>query len=385
MDAIGKLNFLDAVRVPTDPYSLCWCGSGKKWKFCHKLRESQTKIPGWEIDKRRAEFFQSGTCLHPAASELTCSSPEAIRSHTVQRGGALRFVAENGHVYSAKKGFRNISKNEGQVDMELEGTKAASTFPGYCNQHDTALFRPAELSDAALDETSGFLLSLRAISYELVAKQGQLKAVGIYQEVMDAGVDFETQVFIQNYLAVHRSGVERGFDNISKAKSQYDDAYLNSNLNDFCLYGITFDEPLPFVAAGAFIPEHDFLGGTINHLLIADYKSIIAINVTQLGGRTCAVFGWFDSPDSTPSRFVDSFRKLSPDTKPSALLLMCLEYMENVYFTPSWWDGLRLEEREHLNARIKGGMPGEVRSSTAMMVHGSRFFDSKILSEYEKP
>ncbi|RKU01295.1 hypothetical protein C7H84_21860 [Burkholderia sp. Nafp2/4-1b] len=67
----------------------------------------------------------------------TCSSAEAIRSHTVQRRGGLRLISEDGHAYSAKKGFVQIGKIDGKVGLEKIGVADASTFPGFCNHHDS--------------------------------------------------------------------------------------------------------------------------------------------------------------------------------------------------------------------------------------------------------
>lgn len=37
LEAAGRENRLGAEKRPLNAYGLCWCRSGKKWKFCHAL------------------------------------------------------------------------------------------------------------------------------------------------------------------------------------------------------------------------------------------------------------------------------------------------------------------------------------------------------------
>src|SRR5687767_7432592 len=73
-------------RMPVN--ALCWCGSGLKWKKCHRNREKQEPVPvGVQVHERRQEMTK-GYCLHPAASKDACS-PKIVMAHTVQRNGGL--------------------------------------------------------------------------------------------------------------------------------------------------------------------------------------------------------------------------------------------------------------------------------------------------------
>ncbi|HVK95758.1 MAG TPA: hypothetical protein VM571_13645, partial [Noviherbaspirillum sp.] len=266
LSAVGTTNVLGAVKTPLDTYSPCWCRSTKKWKFCHKSREKQPPVTFGQSQSIRQKFFLSGACQHPDASVVTCSSAGAIQSHTVQRRGGLGAIAENGHVYSIKRGFLDIEKNEGQVDMEKLGVAKASTFPGYCNHHDTILFKPVEMPGAILDDMNGFLLSLRAVGYELATKAAALDAHIASRESVDAGQPFEIQAAIQNFMYLHQCGLEKGLSDVKECKSKYDQAFLNQNISAFSLYGVTFDGTLPFAAAGSFMPEFDFVGNELQNL-----------------------------------------------------------------------------------------------------------------------
>ena len=78
----------------------CWCGSGMKWKSCHRDREKQEPINIYQKLEELDVHFAEGKCLHPHASDKSCSS--VIRAHTIQRGGGLKTIAEDYHVLSVK-------------------------------------------------------------------------------------------------------------------------------------------------------------------------------------------------------------------------------------------------------------------------------------------
>lgn len=304
----GALNLLEAVEKPLNAYGPCWCASGKKWKFCHKDREKREPLPFGQVNAERLKYYATGPCQHPHAAVTTCSSPASIKSHTIQRRGGLGAIAENGHVCSTKKAFANLEKRSGQVDMEKIGVGQASTFPGFCSYHDTELFRPVEQVNSKLDACSGFLLSLRAVTYELATKDSQLRSHVASKEFIDYGRSFEHQAMLQNFFNLHQVGIEQGLKDITLLKALYDEAFQSQDFSRFSFYGVEFDKVLPFAAAGAFMPEFDFAGAQLQKIKVGQPVSQIALNITQLGDNTCVVFGWFGGqtvpqPDSwTPSR-----------------------------------------------------------------------------------
>lgn len=139
--------------------------------------------------------------LRRTASECLCPScnQRAIRSHSQQRNGWLSAIAENGHVVGV---CRQIAANLYQASPESPpppridriGLAEASTFWGYCNQHDTELFKCIEqhpLQKGSVEQV--FALHLRAMSFERMAKQGQ-------QEITRICPGWENEVLIRQRL-----------------------------------------------------------------------------------------------------------------------------------------------------------------------------------------
>ncbi|RZI82432.1 MAG: hypothetical protein EOP38_15950 [Rubrivivax sp.] len=378
----GALNLLAAVEKPLNAYGPCWCASGKKWKFCHKDREKRERLPFGKVNAEQSKYYATGSCQHPDASATTCSSLASIKSHTLQRRGGLGAIAESGHVCSAKKAFTNLEKRGGQVDMEKIGVGQASTFPGFCSHHDTELFKPVEQANSKLAAYSGFLLSLRAVTYEMATKDSQLRSHVASKEFIDYGRSFEQQAMIQNFLSQHQVGIEQGLKDITQLKLLYDKAFQSQDFSKFSFYGVEFDKVLPFAAAGAFMPEFDFAGAQLQELEVGKSVSQIALNITQLGDNTCVVFGWFGGPDCAAARLVDSFKAIPDSEKANALLVLAMEHLENFFCTPSWWTGLAPNVSAKLHEKIAGGLSS--RSPIALVEPGLNAVTAGVAGSIEE-
>lgn len=377
----GMMNSLNAVEKPLDTYGPCWCGSGKKWKFCHKDRDKKASMSFGQIQAKSMKFYETGPCQHPSASAESCSTPSSIQSHTIQRRGGLASIAENGHVYSTKKAFQEIEKRQGQIDMAKIGVAKASTFPGFCSRHDTELFRPVEQADSILDAWNGFLLSFRAVTYELATKGAQLRSYIAMRDFIDYGQPFNQQAAIQNLLHHQQLGIQQGLEDVSGLKAMYDSAFLKQDLSGFSFYGIKFDQALPFAAAGAFMPEFDFSGKQLQRLGTGRTANQIALNITRLGNATCVGFGWFGGPNCAAAQLVQSFKALPDTDKSNAVLILSMEHLENFFCTPSWWEGLSPQVSARLHEKIAGGLP--TRSPTALVATGMRVVSGEIESIFE--
>ncbi|MCH8823254.1 MAG: hypothetical protein IH984_07060 [Planctomycetes bacterium] len=77
------------------------------------------------LEKATTQRRQTRTCIWPQCSRL------AKMSHTLSRRGPLHAIAENGHVLTPR-----INIETGQYEMHKIGVGRASTFPGFCCNHE---------------------------------------------------------------------------------------------------------------------------------------------------------------------------------------------------------------------------------------------------------
>jgi hypothetical protein len=100
-------------------------------------------------------------CLFPGCTKL------AIRSHAIQRATIVEALAENGVIYTLNQTFNYLMKVTSSaipMDVVETGVNEASVFPGFCAEHDSAVFSAAEKTP--VKRTVSLSLHLRALSFE---------------------------------------------------------------------------------------------------------------------------------------------------------------------------------------------------------------------------
>lgn len=364
-----------------NPYEPCWCRSGKKWKWCHRARDKKEKVHIGKLMSDLRIEMQRGYCSHPNACEAECSE-KIVRSHTIQRKGGIAGIAEDGHVMSVKAGLEDILENHGRIEPKLVGVHAASTFNGFCGKHDSEMFRPVEAGAPSITQENVFLLTFRAMAYELYTKRAAIRSSPI-QKQLDCGAPFEVQAGIQAHLYLIEQGAIRGRSNLEEWKALYDLAYKSSNYSSFKFYAVQFSESLPVVACGAFHPEYDFDGKRLQIISRGDNNfDHIAFNVTSIGGNTVAAFGWVSSEDGPSDDFVKSYRNIPDSEKANAAIQLALEHLENTYMQPSWWSGLPGPHREFALQKFKSGLGSadHLRGSTSLSVRPYVYSSAGVVS-----
>jgi hypothetical protein len=138
--------------------------------------------------KQRGDFFRNlqlpfNRCLAP---EGDCSRP-GISAHTVQNARTLELLQRDGHL----KTFKQRLDREGKLSLAIEnvGRNYATTFEGFCSQHDTSLFLPIDTRPLDISSPEQlFLLAYRAVAREIHAQMsGALRMQQAFQDGVGAG------------------------------------------------------------------------------------------------------------------------------------------------------------------------------------------------------
>jgi hypothetical protein len=355
----------------------CWCGSNKKWKHCHKDREDQTPGPILQHVHELREKLREGRCVHPDAGSGACSG-EAISAHTIQRNGGLSAIAELGHVISIKTAFEDLHKNSGAFIPRLVGVRSASTFRGFCNLHDTTMFSPVEAGEKRLNSENCFLLSFRALAYELVIKQAAIDSLPLLRD-NDKGRPFEEQVAIQEQLNALEAGYRLSLDYLERWKLRYDAIYLSRDFRAHKTRAVAFDGILPVAACGAFMPEFDFEGRHLQKLDVGPAnQEQVTFNLTVFDGRSVAVLGWVGEQGGPAAEFAGSFAEAAKVNGADAAARLAFEYVENTYMRPSWWEGLPLAPRSKAISHMHSGTPFGPRRTSKNVAEKQSTFDFKV-------
>jgi len=327
----------------------CWCNSGEKYKKCHLNRENEPAVNIYEIAQKLREQFSDGYCSHALAGPKGCSS-KITKAHTVQRQGGLAAIAVEGHVVAVKPTMEDMVKHSGNPPPRLVGLKSASTFPGFCNKHDSELFRPVEGKQISFDVNAAFLLSYRAVAYERFTKFSTLSFLKTFQR-MDAGKSYFEQVQIQQYINIIRAGITRGMSDIESWKREYDCRLVQGTVDGFYFCFVPFNKLLPVAACGAFHVEFDFAGRRLQRISRGDGPfEHVSFNLTSFDGQSVLLFGWIGSAEGPAASFVQSYLDQPRNRQANAAVQLSFELSENVFAHPTWWESLKAKDRRRLEA-----------------------------------
>jgi hypothetical protein len=140
---------------------------------------------------------QMNRCLAPG---MNCPN-RAIRAHSVQNSRILELLACNGHVKTLSL---QASRDNVEIVLEDVGRNKATTFEGFCSQHDTEVFRPIEEGPISINNGQHlFLLAYRAVARELHAfMDATIKIQTTYNKRVDLGLDKGTEPEPAGMLAI---------------------------------------------------------------------------------------------------------------------------------------------------------------------------------------
>lgn len=95
-----------------------------------------------------AQQRNRGRCLH---YDKGARCDVIISAHSIQKGGQLNLIVEQGHVYQLSADLTTLKSTGGKPQLKKVGINKVSTFRGMCKHHDNGLFAPIDDSPLAFD------------------------------------------------------------------------------------------------------------------------------------------------------------------------------------------------------------------------------------------
>lgn len=342
LNALGKQNKIG-------PYEECPCGSNKKFKFCCYQKARQAKT---ETDNKYLEY-SDGRLQHEmnniwestdfkecfAFDKENCNG--VIKSaHSIQNNRILNKISDNGHVYSIS---HKITKQGIDPELKKISKNKASTFFGFCDYHDTELFKPIELNDYQNEPIQNFLFAFRAFAIEYHKKVRKLEnARNIFRMnpvtlLMDDSVFF----YRMSQLDVKDNEVEYNL---------FLNDYQTSNYNNIVTFFRRLDYEVEFAVSTSFVVKDDLNDMQINDIYSDKDEPLpsIYLNVYPVDGGTNIIISYHKNYESIYKDYFEQINELNNEDLTSYLNFLIIEYTENVFFNPNYIINLSEKEKESL-------------------------------------
>ncbi|MED5501047.1 SEC-C metal-binding domain-containing protein [Salinicola sp. LHM] len=333
----------------------CWCGSKKKFKYCHYGREKEQPLSKGEAIGESKKIGSRKCCYVPDELKGECDK-KIINAHTISKSGSLKEIADStNHVLGLKIDLANFFKHEGRLIPERIGINQASTFSGFCAKHDKELFSCIEDQEFCGSERQLHALMYRSVAKELYAKEGSFLTSQLLKGG-DKGRHPIDQLFIQNFAASNQSGVEAAQKELSELKRKLDEQFLGKTRSNFSHLIVRAKSPVPVAVSSIVSPVSDFEGNLIQDLgdLSVPAESLV-FNSFSSDGKGYVVFSWLKE-SSKVLGFINTFLAIDSDGLFSALIRFFFGVSENTFISPVWWDSLEASQKCKIQELIMAGV-----------------------------
>ncbi|ECN8032024.1 SEC-C domain-containing protein [Salmonella enterica subsp. enterica serovar Typhimurium] len=374
----GSINFVENDKVKLGRNDKCWCKSGLKYKKCHLDRDREMPVSKAEALKFSKSNSQRKACYAPASMHEDCDK-RIVQAHTLSKSSSLKAIADSSnHVMGVVMNLPSLIKNNGRWVPEKIGINQASTFTGFCAVHDRILFSCLENEKFTGTDEQCFTLMFRSLSKEIYAKEGGRRSSDFAKNA-DKGKLQAEQVYIQEFVSLHQSGLNAAITELNNLKTSLDRILLNRQFSEIESVVFTFSEPLPIAVSSILSPERDFDGTKIqdlNDLTVSAEQ--VCFNAFSSEGKGYVVFSWLGT-SAIIRRFVRSLIKVQTDRIFNTLLYFFFTKAENTYSSPEWWDSLSDKQRENIGNMIMSGV--DFFDNSTLRVDHSVDYNSAALAE----
>jgi len=272
-----------------------------------------------------AEFFrvrkiEFGRCLEPT---MQCTQP-AIRAHSIQNGQTIALLESKNHVMAWQPRFSEAGPD---VAFRQIGRNEASTFYGFCNQHDTELFQPLDIKPLdPTDREQLFLLAYRGITCELHAVMTsvvQLQA--LYTGRVERGIESGNESSPAGQKAVEQMLL--CWATWRYRYKYYDEPFLSKSFGGIEHDIIELDGQEPCLVASSFF--------TLKDVPVSDELVGVALNILPVSKtRTIVALSYPSQDRGTVRAALDRILNSRGDTQKYELSKLILSRVSNVLVSP---------------------------------------------------
>jgi hypothetical protein len=239
--------------------------------------------------------------------------------HLLQRGGHVKVLAPDHHnADSFALIWRDVGRN------------LATTFEGFCSDHDAALFAPIDtLPFNETDQEQLFLCAYRAVARELhTLMEAATRTQSLYQQRIEAGIDKGNEPELAGTMAVEQ--MMTAYSTYTY-KTVLDQALLDRNFKILTHEIVRLTPQLPAIAASVFFD--------LDTRRYQEDPPRVALNILPISrDETVAIFSFTDA-DARPVReYIREILASSGEYQKYLVSRLLLLHAENFVVAPALFE-----------------------------------------------
>lgn len=296
-------------------------------------------MPGVMIGKFHTQLqkmrrFQEKPMLGCMCPNEACTKTP-IHSHLLSESWLSR-LALDGHVLQIEIAVEDAGKRPVGFKPQRVGIGEATTFLGFCQRHDAALFSCLETEPFNANSCQIASLTYRSICREICVKHQMLKC-HLADALSPGSPDF---------LAEKAAGELRHYLELLKRKIRVEEMLSKGNC-DLASCVIQFETTPTFMVATTFCPYLTFTGRELERRM--DWVTLTIVPGSKGG---FAVFSWDKASPKNGFLLLKSLRTIPSHLVTDCILYLALEVTEYFVMSPRWWDSLSNQDRDEILMRF---------------------------------
>ncbi|MGY4494876.1 hypothetical protein [Pseudomonas sp. TE3610] len=310
-----------------------------------------------------AQQRNRGRCLHHD-NGARCDT--IISAHSIQKGGQLNLIAEEGHVYRLTGDLTTLRASGGKPQLKKVGINKVSTFRGMCKHHDNSLFAPIDDRPLTFDPEQIALYAYRSICREYFVKENSARSMAAMIDHPDL-----PQANRQLLLDIAQ-GVASGLQQLQQHKLIYGAAISETAFAEFRFVAFQSSSPCPIQASALLFPDYDFLGRKLQDLgPETGALDLLTFFTAPTDGGWAYVLAWHESSDDSCQWMRESLRDgYRQGAKLEDMLMRLLLACENHAIRISWWDKLTPSAQDAALAALSVGTDPRVETPPDYLARG---------------
>jgi hypothetical protein len=309
--------------------------------------------------KSRKKWSTPRTCIYPG-----CSSQTVKRSHAISKSNSLKNIADKGHVLQP---FVDVFAPHLAVSMKSIGINTASTFPGFCEEHEELFqkyeneeihendFIPLQTYRSICREVVHLKIEIEIIENELSSYKHKLE-----QEATSIIIErLKKRGIFEKPERTEIKGVDKILIRLEKLKKEHQSrlTYLKKH-SDQIIYeflsdppdqeveiiskGIVIDKKIPISLCGYSSLAYENEG--MNNMLFT-------VNIIPLKNSTY-IFCSTEKPHKKPFDNITNYYFQSPLTVLSFVEAFMVYGSDHWYISPEYWESFSYEKKQVILSEI---------------------------------